>query len=163
MRNAKCEVRNGRRGASIHIAPQSPLYKIGNIYKPPTANCQRLNNRKIGEPIETNSVIYFYSPIRAIQCARRPPLRTTHFALRTQKEKPSRHYVSKRLNHQYPCIGMACFLSFFNAFPSIWRIRSRVTPKCLPTSSSVLGVPSSIPKRRAKTPFSLSVSVSSIL
>ena len=66
-------------------------------------------------------------------------------------------------NDQYPVIGSACFLSFFSAFPSIWRIRSRVTPKCLPTSSRVLGVPSSMPKRRARTPFSLSVSVSSML
>ena len=35
--------------------------------------------------------------------------------------------------------------SFLKAFASIWRIRSRVTLNSLPTSSKVLGLPSSIP------------------
>src|SRR5690606_16318209 len=46
------------------------------------------------------------------------------------------------------------------AFASIWRIRSRVTPNTLPTSSRVRVRPSSKPKRRRKTFSSRSVNVS---
>lgn len=43
------------------------------------------------------------------------------------------------------------FLSFLNAFASIWRIRSLVTLNSFPTSSRVLGCPSSRPNRRTMT------------
>ena len=38
--------------------------------------------------------------------------------------------------------------NLLSALPSIWRIRSRVTLKCCPTSSRVLGLPSFKPKRK---------------
>ena len=46
-----------------------------------------------------------------------------------------------------------------SALASIWRIRSRVTLNSLPTSSKVLGLPSSKPKRRLSTFSSLGVRV----
>ena len=48
-------------------------------------------------------------------------------------------------------------LSFLKALASIWRIRSRVTPNTLPTSSSVLVRPSSKPNLKRNTFSSLSV------
>src|SRR4029079_9854105 len=51
--------------------------------------------------------------------------------------------------------------SLRNALASIWRIRSRVTSNCLPTSSSVWSVDISMPKRMRSTFASRGVSVSS--
>ena len=51
--------------------------------------------------------------------------------------------------------------SLRSAFASIWRMRSRVTLNSLPTSSSVLALPSSKPKRNLSTFFSLGVRESS--
>ena len=49
--------------------------------------------------------------------------------------------------------------SFFSAFASIWRMRSRVTAKTRPTSSSVRERPSSSPKRSCRTVRSRSLKV----
>ena len=51
--------------------------------------------------------------------------------------------------------------SFRSAFASIWRMRSRVTSNCLPTSSSVWSVFISMPKRMRSTFASRGVSESS--
>ena len=50
--------------------------------------------------------------------------------------------------------------SLRSAFASIWRMRSRVTSNCLPTSSSVWSVFISMPKRMRSTFASRGVSVS---
>src|SRR2546426_3352707 len=48
--------------------------------------------------------------------------------------------------------------SFVKAFSSIWRIRSRVTPKVRPTSSRVIGSPCPMPNRRRITASSRGLS-----
>ena len=56
--------------------------------------------------------------------------------------------LSKKLRSFLDLLG--CF-SFRSAFASIWRMRSRVTQNCWPTSSSVWSVFMSMPSQKGLT------------
>ena len=72
MRSAKCVMKEGAH--HNWEAPQYPFYIKGAIF----VNCLQ-NRRAYRNGLCGNE----YVPVRAMRCARRPTLRTTHFALRT--------------------------------------------------------------------------------
>ena len=53
--------------------------------------------------------------------------------------------------YSFNSLALRGCLSCRRAFPSIWRMRSRVNPNFCPTSSSVYSLPSFKPKRRRST------------
>src|SRR6185295_3823027 len=73
-------------------------------------------------------------------------------------EQGELHQLSKKLRSLRLRLGC---LSFLSALASIWRIRSRVTLNCWPTSSSVWSVFMPMPKRMRSTRSSRAVNEAS--
>ena len=72
--------------------------------------------------------------------------------------EPEAHQFSTKARSARPRSG---WRSLRSALVSIWRIRSRVTEKRLPTSSSVCSPSSPMPKRSRRISFSFGERVAS--
>src|SRR5262249_44418585 len=83
--------------------------------------------------------------------------RVNHAPARTVAA-PSPHQLSRKLLRILDRLGC---LSFLNALASIWRMRSRVTENCRPTSSSVWSLFMPMPKRMRRTRSSRAVTEAS--